>query len=123
HRIDRRSTGMRVVGRKLLVHPIKIKNAADLPDQMIRRHHLVEVKRVEKLALSAFPPPHHRLLPANHVLIHGITALAPSQREFCNRFGGKADENGTHFLSFRPISRFFRRRLGSNSTSASSNPL
>ena len=39
-RIDRRPTGARVVGRKLLVHPTKIENTVDLPDQMICRHHL-----------------------------------------------------------------------------------
>ena len=32
---------------------IKIKDPVDLPDQMIRRHHLVEIERVEKLTLSA----------------------------------------------------------------------
>src|SRR5271170_3540255 len=36
YRIDRRPTCVRVVGRKLLVHPIKIENAVDLPDQMIQ---------------------------------------------------------------------------------------
>ena len=56
---------MRVVRRKLLVHPIQIENAVDLPDQMIRRHHLVEIKPVEELTLSALSPPHHRPLPAN----------------------------------------------------------
>jgi hypothetical protein len=44
---------MRVVRRKLFVYPIKIENAVDLPDQMIRRHHLVEIKRVEVLASSS----------------------------------------------------------------------
>ena len=56
---------MRVVGCKLLADPIKIEHAVDLPDQMIRRHHLVEIERVEKLTLSALSPPHHRKLPAN----------------------------------------------------------
>jgi hypothetical protein len=35
------------------VHPIEIENAVDLPDQMIRRHHLIEIERVEKLTLTA----------------------------------------------------------------------
>jgi putative tryptophan/tyrosine transport system substrate-binding protein len=30
---------------------------------MVGRHYLVEIKRVEKLALSVLPPPHHRPLP------------------------------------------------------------
>src|SRR6185437_3209450 len=63
HRINRRSTGVRVVRRKLLVHPIKIKDPVDLPDQMIRRHQLVEIERVEELTLSALSPSHHRPLP------------------------------------------------------------
>src|SRR5579863_448420 len=66
HRINRRPTCVRVIGHKLLVHPIQIENAVDLPDQMICRYHLVEVKRVEELALSAFSPPHHRPPPESH---------------------------------------------------------
>ena len=42
---------------------IKIKDPVDLPDQMIRRHHLVEIERVKELTLSALSPPHHRPLP------------------------------------------------------------
>src|ERR1700758_5670657 len=79
HRIDRRPTCMRVVRCKLLVHPIKIENAVDLPDQMIRRYHLVEIKRVEELTLSALSPPHHRSLPANRSPEqpnHGSTAVS-----------------------------------------------
>ena len=70
---------MRVVGRKLLVHPIKIEHAVDLPDQMTRRHHLVEIERVEELTLSALSPPHHRPLPANCTpdpRNHGSTAVS-----------------------------------------------
>src|ERR1700722_18458527 len=63
HRIDRRPTSMRVAGRELLVHPIKIKNAVDLSNQMIRRHHFVEIERVEQLTFCALSPSHHRPLP------------------------------------------------------------
>src|ERR1700751_6217047 len=79
HRIDRRATCMRVVGCKLLVHPIKIENAVDLPNQMIGRHRLVEIERVEELTLSALSPPHHRPLPANRSpdsRNHGSTAVS-----------------------------------------------
>jgi len=44
---------------KLLVHPTQIDHAVDLPDQMIRRHYLVEIKRVKELPLSTLSPPHH----------------------------------------------------------------
>jgi hypothetical protein len=30
---------------------------------MIGWHHLIEIKRIKELALSAFPPPHHEPLP------------------------------------------------------------
>src|SRR4029077_4025535 len=63
HRINRRPTGVRVVRCKLPVYPIKIEDPVDLPDQMIRRHHLVEIKRVKELTLSAPSPSHHRPLP------------------------------------------------------------
>src|SRR4029079_19309745 len=79
HRIDRRPTRMRVIGRKLLVYPIQIENAVNLPDQMIRRYHLVEIKPVEELTLSALSPPHHRPLPANRSADprnHGPTAVS-----------------------------------------------
>src|SRR6201988_1963992 len=79
HRVDRRPTRVRVVSRKLLVHPIKIENAVDLPNQMIGRHRLVEIERVEELTLSALSPPHHRPLPANRSpdsRNHGSTAVS-----------------------------------------------
>src|SRR4029078_5402330 len=70
---------MRVIGRKLLVYPTQIENAVNLPDQMIRRYHLVEIKPVEELTLSALSPPHHRPLPANRSADprnHGPTAVS-----------------------------------------------
>jgi len=45
------------------VHPTQIEQAVDLPDQMIRRHHLVEIKRIKELALTVLPPTHHAPLP------------------------------------------------------------
>ena len=54
---------MRVVGCKLLVHPTQVENAVDLSNQMIWRHHLVQIKRIKELTLSAFPPTHHEPLP------------------------------------------------------------
>src|SRR5436190_12094830 len=54
---------MRVIWRQLLVHPAQIEQTVDLPHQMIGRNHLVEIKRIEKLSLSFFPPPHHAPLP------------------------------------------------------------
>ena len=48
---------MRIVRRKLLVHPIKIEHASDLPDQMIGRYHLVEIERIKELALPPLSPP------------------------------------------------------------------
>src|SRR6202043_2481305 len=39
------------------------KNGVDLADQMIRWHHLVEIKGIKELALSGFPSPHHAPLP------------------------------------------------------------
>ena len=95
HRIDRRPTCVRVVGRKLFVDPFQIENAVDLPDQMIRRYHLVEIKRIKELALAPLSPPHHRPLPRIAVLIHGITVQPQSQREFCNTIGGLADMKRT----------------------------
>src|SRR5262249_20150488 len=63
----------------------------DLPDQMVRRHHLVEIKRVKQLPLSTLSPPHHGPLPRITSQSDGITVRPRSQREFCNTFGGKAD--------------------------------
>ena len=63
HRIDRRSARVGVVGRQLLVHPAEIEHCVDPANQMIRRHHLVEVELVEELALPIFPPTHHRRTP------------------------------------------------------------
>ena len=54
---------MRVVRRKLLVHPIEVENTVDLARKMVRWHNLVEFKGIKELALSAFPPTHHEPLP------------------------------------------------------------
>src|SRR6201993_2452141 len=70
----------------LLVHPTQIDHALDLPDQMIRRHYLVEIKRVKELPLSTLLPPHHGPLPRITSQSDGITVRPWSQREFCNTF-------------------------------------
>src|SRR6516164_9435104 len=54
---------MRVVGRKLFVHPSQVEKPVDLSNQMICRHHLVQIKRIKELTLPAFPPTHHEPLP------------------------------------------------------------
>jgi hypothetical protein len=73
------------------LHPIQIKNAINLPDQMIGRHHLVEIKRIKELALSAFPPTHHEPLPPMPSRINGIIIRESSQSEFCNTIPQEAD--------------------------------
>jgi hypothetical protein len=50
------------------VHPTQIENAIDLSNQMIRRHHLIQIERIKELTLPDFPPTHHEPLPANHAL-------------------------------------------------------
>ena len=63
YRINRGPTRVRVIRRQLLVHPTQIEKTVDLPHQMIGRNYLVEIKRIEKLSLSFFPPSHHAPLP------------------------------------------------------------
>src|ERR1700747_2197625 len=63
HRVNRGPTRVRVIRRQLLVHPTQIEQTVDLPHQMIGRNHFVELKRIEKLSLSFFPPPYHAPLP------------------------------------------------------------
>src|SRR5580692_1121438 len=91
HRINRRAARVRVVRRKLLMHPTKVQNIVDLAHQMIGRHHLVEFKRIKELALTAFPPTHHEPLPPMPSQSNGIIVRDSSQWEFCNTIGGKAD--------------------------------
>jgi hypothetical protein len=45
------------------MHPVQIEQTVDLPHQMIGWDHLVEMKRIEKLSLLAFPTTHHAPLP------------------------------------------------------------
>src|SRR5260370_17998558 len=52
HRIDRGSTGVRVVRCKLLVHPTQIENGADLAPHMVRRTHLIASKALKKPTLT-----------------------------------------------------------------------
>jgi hypothetical protein len=51
------------------VYPAQIEHRIDLPNQMIRRHHPVEIKPVKELALSNLSLPHHGLLPRIAVII------------------------------------------------------
>src|SRR6516164_1299351 len=60
---------MRVVGRKLFVHPSQVEKPVDLSNQMICRHHLVQIKRIKELTLPAFPPTHHAPLPRESLQI------------------------------------------------------
>src|ERR1700747_3599335 len=71
---------------------------------MIRRHYLVEIKRVKELPLSTLLPPHHGPLPRITSQSDGITVRPWSQREFCNTFPPKADM-AAHFMSTRPGKR------------------
>jgi hypothetical protein len=76
------------------VHPIQVEHRIDLPDQMIKRHHLVEIKRVKELPLSALSLPHHGPLPRITVSIrrnHGSPIVSTSVLQH-NR--GKADISG-----------------------------
>jgi hypothetical protein len=57
HRINRRPASVRVEWSELVVHPTQVKQTIDLPYQVIRWHHPVEIKGVKELALTAFLPP------------------------------------------------------------------
>src|SRR5215471_7614379 len=72
------------------MYPAQIKQRIDLSDQMIRRHHLVEIKRVKELSLSPFFPSHHGLLPRIIVIRRNHGTLFVSTR-FCNRIALTAD--------------------------------
>ena len=57
HRINRRPASVRVEWRQFFVYPTQVQQAVDLPYQVIRRNHPVEIKRVKELALIALLPP------------------------------------------------------------------
>src|SRR6185503_4362726 len=65
HRINRRSPSVRVEWCEFLVHPTQVQQTIDLPHQMIRRHDLVEIKRIKELALTALLPIPTCIAPAN----------------------------------------------------------
>ena len=78
------------------MHPTEVENAVDLTYQVIRWHHLVEIKRIKELALSAFPPTHHEPLPPMSVSqSNGIIVRDSPQWEFCNTIGWKTDMEPT----------------------------
>ena len=62
HRIDRRPTYVPIVGRKLLCTQSRSTAPSICLIEMIHRHHLVEIERVEEVALATLPPPHYRPL-------------------------------------------------------------
>ena len=76
-------------------------NAVDLPNQMISRHRLVEIERVEELTLSALSPPHHRPLPANRIpdsRNHGSTAVSTITRRKQRKRSKRCDKRQTDAL-------------------------
>src|ERR1700719_1572784 len=93
YRVDRRPTGVRVVGHKLLVHPTKVQNTVDLAHQMVGWHYLVESKAIKELALSAFPPTHHDPPPPMPSQPNGIIDRESSQWVFCNTIIPKATKS------------------------------
>jgi hypothetical protein len=68
---------MRVIRRELLVHPTQVQNDVDLPNQMIGRHHPVQIKRIKKLTLSAFPSTHHD--PLLRIIAHSTESRVVSR--------------------------------------------
>jgi hypothetical protein len=48
---------------QLPITPAKVEHCVDPAKHMIGRHNLVEVERIEELALVSFTPPHHRWPP------------------------------------------------------------
>src|SRR5512139_3729358 len=77
------------------MHPAQIKETINLAYQMIRRHHLVEIKRIKELSFSALPPTHHARLPLKSVSNrrnHGSRAVStrvlqhnPPESRHCRR--------------------------------------
>ncbi len=57
--IDRRPPRVRVIGRQLLMDPAEFEKGVDLAHEVVRRHHVVKIERVEELALPGLAPPHH----------------------------------------------------------------
>jgi hypothetical protein len=51
------------VRRQLGVHPRQIQNRIDLAHAMIGRNNVIEMERIERLAVIALLPPHHRKPP------------------------------------------------------------
>src|SRR3982074_1897387 len=62
HRIDRWSSGLRIVWRHLGPNPGQIENARNSAHEGIVRHGLFELERIEQLPLILAAPPHHRRL-------------------------------------------------------------
>jgi hypothetical protein len=60
HRIDRGPADRGIVRCKLAMHPRQIQDRIDPAHEMIGRNNVIELERIEKLALIALQPPHHR---------------------------------------------------------------
>ena len=70
---------------------IRLASIENPPDQMIHRHHFVEIERVKELTLAPLPPTIIDRSPANRILTHEITVQPQSQREFLQHNPPKAD--------------------------------
>jgi hypothetical protein len=87
------------------VDPTQIQKIVDLPYQMIRWDHLIQIKRIKELTLTILPPTHHAPLPPMTPETNGITDRESSQREFCNRIASIAD-----IANHEPIRRTYDRK-------------
>src|SRR5215510_13435489 len=87
HRIDRGPADRGIVTRKLGVHPRQIQNRIDLAHQMIGRNNVIEMERIEQLALIALLPPHHRQPPPLNVVPGRNHCSQPTATDFYNKIG------------------------------------
>jgi hypothetical protein len=69
-RIDRRTSGVTVVGRQVLAQLTQIENSIDASKQVIGRNVRVEVERVKKLILRGGLLSHHRDNTSSSVGLH-----------------------------------------------------
>src|SRR5262249_21914909 len=85
HRVNRGPAGRGVVRRKLRMDPGQVEDGADLANQMIVRHHLIETDLVKQLPLVSIEPPHHRPSPSRIARGKRNHPRRRPSTDFCNK--------------------------------------
>jgi hypothetical protein len=77
----------RIMRRQLGADPRQVDNTSNGAHQVIVRHDLFEIERIEQLPLILADPPHHHPLPSMFASARRNHCSPAASNDFCNKIG------------------------------------